>query len=160
MLKCLFRNKFRIDEGISESIFSLSSVSQTARRRIGMQDSLRSPFGLLSLASNGPRPSVPIWNTIHLQEGAIHDFQLATLCFERSKDAPLNIIISTLFQENRFPIFSHHIRLESRVCQYVFRSGARRKSFHAESLEVQGSMAFDRLLGLCQHTLSFFYVLQ
>ena len=60
-----------------------------------------------------------LWNTIHLREGAIHDFQLATLCLERSKDAPLSIIISTLFRgeqiSNFFAPYSNRIESVS-IC--------------------------------------------
>ncbi|KAI0302033.1 hypothetical protein BC826DRAFT_1101673 [Russula brevipes] len=56
-----------------------------------------------------------LWDTIHLREGAIHDFQLATLCLERSKDAPLSIIISTLFHGEQISNFfsPYSSRIES-----------------------------------------------
>jgi hypothetical protein len=56
-----------------------------------------------------------LWNTIHLREGSIHDFQLATLCLERSKDAPLSIIISTLFRGEQISNFfsPYSSRIES-----------------------------------------------
>jgi hypothetical protein len=60
-----------------------------------------------------------LWSTIHLRDGAIHDFQLATLCLERSKDAPLSVIISTLFRgeqiSNFFSPYSHRIESVS-IC--------------------------------------------
>jgi hypothetical protein len=46
-----------------------------------------------------------LWTTIHLKKGAIHDFQLATLCLERSKHASLSIIISTLYQGEQISNF-------------------------------------------------------
>jgi len=46
-----------------------------------------------------------LWTTIHLREGAIHDFQLATLCLERSKHASLSIVISTLFRGEQISNF-------------------------------------------------------
>lgn len=56
-----------------------------------------------------------LWTTIHLREGAIHDFQLATLCLERSKDAPLSIIMSTLFRGEQISNFfsPYSSRIES-----------------------------------------------
>lgn len=56
-----------------------------------------------------------LWTTIHLREGAIHDFQLATLCLERSKDASLTIIVSTLFRGEQISNFflPYSSRIES-----------------------------------------------
>src|SRR6267378_4611145 len=56
-----------------------------------------------------------LWTTIHLREGAIHDFQLATLCLERSKDASLSVIISTLFRGEQISNFflPYSSRIES-----------------------------------------------
>ena len=56
-----------------------------------------------------------LWTTIHLREGAIHDFQLATLCLERSKDASLSIIISTLLRGEQISNFflPYSSRIES-----------------------------------------------
>ncbi|KAH9063440.1 hypothetical protein EDB87DRAFT_187751 [Lactarius vividus] len=56
-----------------------------------------------------------LWTTIHLREGAIHDFQLATLCLERSKDASLSIVISTLFRGEQISNFflPYSSRIES-----------------------------------------------
>lgn len=61
-----------------------------------------------------------LWNTIHLREGAIHDFQLATLCLERSKESPLSVIISTLFRGEQISNFfsPYSSRIES-VSIYV-----------------------------------------
>lgn len=55
------------------------------------------------------------WSTIHLREGGIHDFQLAALCLERSKEAPLSIIISTLFRGEQISNFfsPYSSRIES-----------------------------------------------
>lgn len=56
-----------------------------------------------------------LWTTIHLREGAIHDFQLATLCLERSKEASLSIMISTLFRGEQISHFflPYSSRIES-----------------------------------------------
>jgi hypothetical protein len=56
-----------------------------------------------------------LWTTIHLREGAIHDFQLATLCLERSKDASLSIIMSTPFRGEQISNFfsPYSSRIES-----------------------------------------------
>ena len=74
---------------------------------------------VLSLVCNHWRQTAlgfpALWTIIHLREGAIHDFQLATLCLERSKDASLNIIISTLFRGEQISNFflPYSSRIES-----------------------------------------------
>jgi hypothetical protein len=64
---------------------------------------------VLSLVCNHWRQTAlgfpALWTTIYLREGAIHDFQLATLCLERSKDASLSIIISTLLRGEQISHF-------------------------------------------------------
>jgi len=75
-----------------------------------------------------------LWNTIHLREGAIHDFQLATsrLCLERSKDVPLDRHSSGV---NGFPFFSRAIFDSNQECINMCRSSAHRMTFHASTLK-------------------------
>src|SRR6266446_7094882 len=103
----LFRNKFRIDEGISESIFSICSISQTARRRTGIQHSLRSRFVFTGVKRPSAFPPIEHEPSSGRRHSRLP--QLATLCLERSKDAPLSVIISTLFRgEQISDIFAPH----------------------------------------------------
>ncbi|KAI0273628.1 hypothetical protein BC834DRAFT_966128 [Gloeopeniophorella convolvens] len=64
-----------------------------------------------------------LWNTIHLREGAIHDFQFATLCLERSKEAPLSVDISTLFRGAQISNFfsPYSSRIESVTVSVPFK---------------------------------------
>ncbi|KAI9509381.1 hypothetical protein F5148DRAFT_768623 [Russula earlei] len=102
----------RIPSEILAHIFKLASTAEAdahpARRII-----------TLSLVCHHWRQTAlgfpALWNTIHLQEGAIHDFQFAALCLERSKEASLSIIISTLFRGEQISNFfsPYSSRIES-----------------------------------------------
>ncbi|KAI0054071.1 hypothetical protein FA95DRAFT_35836 [Auriscalpium vulgare] len=67
-----------------------------------------------------------LWSTIYLHDGAIYDFQFATLCLERSKHAPLSIIISTLFRgaqiANFFAPYSSRIHEISILVPFKYSS--------------------------------------
>src|SRR6266446_7621009 len=75
------------------------------------------PYGTRSIFGKAP------FTTFNLRRFVWRDrrMHLSALSFRRSSG------------ENKFPIFLRHIRLESRACQYVSRSNARRMRFHASS---------------------------
>jgi|SRR6266403_3694826 len=114
----------QIDEGISESIFPICSISQ---------HSLRSPWFIFTGVE---RPSTfrPYGTR------SIFGKEPFTAFNSRRRDfvwRGRRMCLSTLFRRlNGFPFFSRrHIRLESRVYQYVPCSSAHRMTFHASTLK-------------------------
>src|SRR6266436_3641804 len=138
MLKSLFRNK---STRVSPSRYSQFAVSVNTHYAL---------LGLFSLVSNDPRLSVLMEHdpSSGRSHSRLSTRDVATLFGEVEGCASR----STLFRREWLSIFfARHIRLESRVYQYVSCSGAHRMTFHASTLKCLRLCTATAMWGSC-HT--------
>ncbi|KAA1478088.1 hypothetical protein DENSPDRAFT_885619 [Dentipellis sp. KUC8613] len=86
-----------------------------------------------------------LWSTIQLRQESVYDFQFALLCLERSKSAPLKVVISTLFRGVQIADFlapyAHRIREVALLVPFKYATTnvpayvVSTCSFHAPNLE-------------------------